>query len=435
MSAIEGTGRLGNTLDLIQKAVPLETGVGIFQRVLGEHDHETGAHPWTLTAQDTAHALHHLAAGPTGAHHDAQVGVGHINALVKDPGGGHRVETAGAQVLQDVAAEAPGRAPGDQLDGHQRIKAVDGVIGGPDRLGEQQRPIGRLDSGGKAAQQLVLAAALGHDEAAFGEGVEVVPGRPTIGAGVVFGQVTHCGQERPEGFEGHPSHRAQVMAGAHQLLLGGDVLGPFLNRKGHPHKGHPGSGADPVGDGGLETVAVADSPKKGQQQIRHRVVGALQGGGQTQPLLVLGQQGPPQHHPAQAMAFIHDEQPAGRPGGDGLVGGGGMTGGHQQVTVRRLVLAAISQTADAGVGQGRGQTPIPLFHQHSRGNQHQHETSPPQRVGGGRDGHIGLARPGHGLDHPPPTAGQPADQGVELPAIEIGSNRRGRGQSGHRGFR
>ena len=91
-----------------------------------------------------------------------------------------------------------------------------------------------------------LPDALGHDLATFGERVEVLARRPTVGAGVLLGQVAHRGEEGPERLDGHAAHLAQVGARPDQLRLGGDVLGPFLDRQRHPHEGHPRSGADPV---------------------------------------------------------------------------------------------------------------------------------------------------------------------------------------------
>ena len=83
----------------------------VLQRVLGEHDDEAGRDAGLLAPQDAAHALDHLAAGAARAHHDAEVGVGHVDAFVEHAGRGDRVEPADAQVVEDLAAlPARGRA-------------------------------------------------------------------------------------------------------------------------------------------------------------------------------------------------------------------------------------------------------------------------------------------------------------------------------------
>ena len=80
---------------------------------------------------------------------------------------------------------------------------------------------------------------------------------------------------------------AEVLAGAHEPLLGRGVLGPFLDRQRDADERHPGRRAHAVGDGLLEAVAVADAAEVGQQQLGHRVVAAFQRRGEAEPFVVL----------------------------------------------------------------------------------------------------------------------------------------------------
>ena len=105
---VEHPRRVGDALDLVEEPVAFDVVGGIFQRVLGEHDHEAGGDPGALAAQDATHPLDHLAAGSARAHDDAEVGVGDVDAFVEHAGCGDRVELADAQIVEDVAALARG---------------------------------------------------------------------------------------------------------------------------------------------------------------------------------------------------------------------------------------------------------------------------------------------------------------------------------------
>ena len=142
---LEHAGRLGDAFDLVEEAVAFDAVGGIFQRVLGEHDHEAGCDPGPLPAQDAAHPLDHLAPGPARAHHDPEVRVGYVDAFVEHPRRRDGVEPADAQVVEDLAALTASRRPGDQIDRHQRIEPVDGVVRGAHGLGEHERAVGALD--------------------------------------------------------------------------------------------------------------------------------------------------------------------------------------------------------------------------------------------------------------------------------------------------
>ena len=100
-------------------------------------------------------------------------------------------------------------------------------------------------AGARLAEQLVLAAGLGHDLPPLGERVEVVAGGPAVGAGVALGEVGDGGEEVAERVERHAPHLAQVVAGADELLLGGDVLGPLLEGQRDPDEGDPGRAHTP----------------------------------------------------------------------------------------------------------------------------------------------------------------------------------------------
>ena len=57
------------------------------------------------------------------------------------------------------------------------------------------------------------------------------------------------------------------------------------------------------------------------------------------------------------------------------------------------------------------------------GTTHEHEAAPAQRVGGGGDRDVGLARTGDRFDDTAPAAAQPADERVELPPVELARTR------------
>ena len=280
----------------------------------------------------------------------------------------------------------------------------------PSRVADRRR---------QAAEQLVLPARLGHDLASLRERVEVLARGATVGTGVALGEVRHRGDEVAERLERHPAHLAEVVPCADELLLGGGVLGALPDRQLHPDEGDAGRRAHAVGDGLVEAVAVADTAEVRDQQLGDRVVAPLERRGEPEPFLVLREHGPAQRGAAEAVALVGDEQSGAAVRGYRLVGGRRVAGGHEHVAVRRAVGAAVTEAADPGVGQRRGQPTAPLLHQHARRHHHEHETSPAQRVGGRGDRHVGLARPGDRLDHPAPAAPQPADQRVELPAVEL----------------
>ena len=101
--AVEHAGGLRDPLDLVEEAVALDAAGGVFERVLGEHDHQVGGDPRPLSPEDAAHALDHLAPGATRAHDHAEVGVGHVDALVEDARGGDRIELPIAEIVEDLA--------------------------------------------------------------------------------------------------------------------------------------------------------------------------------------------------------------------------------------------------------------------------------------------------------------------------------------------
>ena len=106
-----------------------------------------------------------------------------------------------------------------------------------------------------------------------------------------------------------------------------------------------------------------------------------------------------------------------------LVRRGRVAGRDEHVARRREVLAAVAQPPDPSVGQ-RGREPaVPLLHEHTRRHDDEHEAAPAQRVGGGGDRDVGLARAGDGFDHAATAAAQPADERVELPAVELAVRR------------
>ena len=228
--AVEHAGGFRDALDLVEEAVAVDAVRGIFQRVLGEHDHEAGRDAGPLPAQDATHALDHLAAGAARAHDDAEVRVGNVDAFVEHPRRRDGVEPADAEIVEDLAPLTTRGRAGDQVDRHERVEPVDRVVRGAHRLGEDECAVGVLDRGREAAEQLVLPDRLRHDLAALGERVEVVARGPPVGARVALGEVRDRGEEVAERLERHVAHRAQVLARAHESLLDRGVLGPFVDR-------------------------------------------------------------------------------------------------------------------------------------------------------------------------------------------------------------
>ena len=240
-----------------------------------------------------------------------------------------------------------------------------------------------------------------------------------VGAGVALGEVRDRGEEVAERLERHVADPTEVMTRAHEPLLDRGVLGPLVDRQRDADERHPGRRAHAVGDRLLEAVAVTDAAEVGQQQLGDRVVAALQRRGEAEPFVVLREHRPPQRPAAEAVALVGDEQPAGPAGRHRLVRRRRVAGRDEHVARRRAVLAAVAQPADAGVGQRRREPAVPLLHEHPRRNDHEHEAAPAQRVGRGGDRDVGLARAGDGFDHTATAAAQPADERVELPAVEL----------------
>ena len=323
------------------------------------------------------------------------------------------------QVVEDLASlPARGRA-GDEVDRHQRIEAVDRVVRGAHGLGEHQRAVGALDRGREAAEELVLAGRLRDDLAPLGERVEVLARGTAVGTGVAFGEVRDRGEEVAEGFEGHVAHAAEVKPRADEPLLDRGVLGALADRERYADERDAGSRAHAVGDRLLEAVAVADAAEVGQQQIGHRVVAALEGRGEPEPFLVLGEQRAAQDPAAEAVTLVRDEEPTVVVGRERLVRGSRMTGRDEHVARGRDVFAAVAQSPDATLGHRFRQPHVPLLHQHARRNDHEHEPTAAQRVGRGGDRDVGLAGAGDGLDHATTAAAQPRDERVELPTVEL----------------
>ncbi len=344
---------------------------------------------------------------------------GHVDALVEHPGCGDRVEAPDPQIVQDLPPLTPRGRAGDEVDRHQRIQPVDGVIGGADGLGEHQRAVRVADRRREAAEQLVLPARLRDDLTPLREGVEVLAGGTTVGAGVALGEVRDRGEEVAERLERHPRHPAEVVPSLDQLLFGRGVLGPLPQRQLDADERHPRGRAHAVGDGLVEAVAVADAAEVGHEQLGDRVVAAFERGGEPEPLLVLREHRPPQGGATEAVALVGDQETGAAVRRHRLVGCRRMAGGDEHVARGRTVGAAVTEATDPGVGQRLGQASAPLLHQHPRGHDDEHEAAPAQRVGRRRDGHVGLARPGDRLDHPATPTAQPADQRVELPAVEL----------------
>ena len=227
-------------------------------------------------------------------------------------GRGDRIETAHAEVVEDLAALTARRRSGDQVDRHQRIEPVDRVVRGADRLGEEQRAVGVLDRAGQAAEQLVLATRLGHDLTALRERVEILTRGASVGARVAFGEVRDRGEEVAEVLDRHAVHRSQMAARVDELLFGLEVLGAFFGRQLHADEGDARPRAHPVCDRVLEAVAMADAAEVGEQEIGDGVVRAFEGRGQPEALLVLGQQRPAQDPAAEAVALVRDQESAAR---------------------------------------------------------------------------------------------------------------------------
>ena len=215
------------------------------------------------------------------------------------------------------------------------------------------------------AEQLVLAAGLRHDLAPLRERVEILAGGAAVGAGVALGEMRDRGEEVAERLEWHPAHLAEVMACAHELLLGRGVLGPFVDRQLDPDERHPRRRAHPVVDGLLESVAVADAAEVRQQQLGHPVVAALERRGQAEPFVVLAEHRSSQRPAAEAVTLVGDEQATGTSRRHRLVRRRRVPGRDEHVARRRAVLAAVAQPTDPSLGQRGGEPAVPLLHEHA----------------------------------------------------------------------
>ena len=216
-----------------------------------------------------------------------------------------------------------------------------------------------------------------------------------------------------------PRHLTEVLPGAHELLLGGGVLGPFLDAQLDADQRHPRWRAHPVVDGLLEPVAVADATEVRHEQLGHAVVAALERGGQAEPLVVLAEHRPSQRRPPRPWHSSAMSSPPAPAGGTGLYAAAECRVATSTSHDAGQVLAAVAQPADPSIGQRGGEPTVPLLHEHPGRHHHEHEAAPAQRVGGGRDRDVGLPGAGDGLDHAPATAPEPAHERVELPPVEL----------------
>jgi hypothetical protein len=103
------------------------------------------------------HRREHLASSPARSHDDAKIRVWYIDAFIEHTRGRYGVESADAEIVEDLAALTPSRRPGDEIDRHQRIEPVDGMVGGAHGLGEDQGAVGIPDGLRESAEQFVLA--------------------------------------------------------------------------------------------------------------------------------------------------------------------------------------------------------------------------------------------------------------------------------------
>ncbi|MCU0274363.1 MAG: hypothetical protein MUE34_14120, partial [Acidimicrobiales bacterium] len=227
---------------------------------------------------------------------------------------------------------------------------------------------------------------------ALGEGVEVVAGGAAVDAAVALREVRHRCEEVAERVERHTADGAQVAARSHQSLLGRHVLRALLRRQRHPDERDARAGADAVGDRLLEAVPVTDAAEVRDQQLGDRIVGPLEGGGQAESLLVLGEHGAPQHAAAEAVALVGDEQAPAAVGRDRAIRSGRVAGGDEDVAGLRQVAAAVTEASDASARQRSGQPAVPLLEQDARRHQHQHEPASCESVSRSSDGQVRLAR-------------------------------------------
>ena len=196
--AVEDCGRFRDAFDLVEKPVAFDAVGGVFQRVLGEHDHEAGCDPGLFPAQDAAHPLDHLAPGPARAHDDSEVGIRYIDAFIEHPRSRDGIESADPEIVEDLPSLTASRRTGDQIDRHQGIEAVDCVVRRAHGFCEHQRPISFLDGRGKTAEEFVLADCLRHDLPTLGKRVEIIAGRAAVGAPTTAGLASLAAAARRE---------------------------------------------------------------------------------------------------------------------------------------------------------------------------------------------------------------------------------------------
>ena len=138
------------------------------------------------------------------------------------------------------------------------------------------------------------------------ENVEVLVGGPAVGAGVVGGEVMDGSKEVAERLVGDALDLLELSAGGDDTALGGVVFGALLRVSGTAMK-PTRAGAHAVGDRRGEVVAVADPAEVRQQDRLDGVIGAFERGGETETLLVLGQQTLAEDRTAEAVALVGDE--------------------------------------------------------------------------------------------------------------------------------
>ena len=99
----------------------------------------------------------------------------------------------------------------------------------------------------------------------------------------------------------------ELSTGGDDTALGGVVFGALLPGERYRHEADAGLGAHAVGDRRGEVVAVADPTEVRQQDRLDGVIGAFERGGETETLLVLGQQTLAEDRTAEAVALVGDE--------------------------------------------------------------------------------------------------------------------------------
>ena len=293
------------------------------------------------------------------------------------------------------------------------------MVCGANRFGEQQGAVGGSDRLGELAERLVLRRTGRHDLPTRRERVEVLVGGPTVGAGVVGGEVVDGSEEVAERLVGDALDLLELSTGGDDTALGGVVFGALLPGERYRHEADAGLGAHAVGDRRGEVVAVADPTEVRQQDRLDGVIGAFERGGETEALLILGQQALAEDRTAEAVALVGDEDATAVRGREWYSAGGRVAGGDEDVAVDRAVAVAIAQASDLGIGHPPTEAFEPLFHEHPRRHDDQREQASMYGIVDRREGDVGLARPGDRLDHPAAATSVPRHQGVVLPAVEV----------------